>query len=145
MAPFPQKLLRFLSEHQVLCLSTQEGGRPHSTPLFYAFHADMKSLIFISDPKTRHMKDIEASPQVSVGIYLETEAVGKIQGVQVWGTAALSASKEISSLYFKRFPHARIFAAANPSHRFCSIRIRKARLIDNTLGFGKKLEWSFDD
>lgn len=139
-----QTLIHFLQEHSVMCLATSKQNIAHSTPLFYALNTDPMSLVFISDPQTRHMEEISQNPVVSAGIYLETEKIGKIQGAQIWGEATISTNKRLSKIYTKRFPHSRIFIAANPSHQFCIMRIHKARLIDNTLGFGKKFEWSFD-
>ena len=61
--------------------------------------------------------------------------VGKIQGVQFTGVfkAANEAEKKA---YFKRFPYA---IAMTPS--LWSIEIGYLKFTDNTLGFGKKLEF----
>ncbi len=137
-----EKLIHFLKEHHVLCLATGGPEGPHACPLYYAVVEEPLELIFLSDPKTRHMEAIAAGGMISAGVYLETEEIGLIQGAQLWGRAeTLKDGKEAAKTYFKRFPHARIFHLANPGHVFCKISVERARLIDNRLGFGNKKEW----
>lgn len=136
-----KKLFDFIKAHHVMGLATAKQDIPHVSPLFYALDEELSRLVFISDPNSRHMKEIETNSKVSAGIYLETETIGKIQGAQIWGIAKISKEKKLADVYTKRFPHSRIFIAAHPSHRFCYLQMESARLIDNTLGFGKKLSF----
>ncbi len=139
-----QNLIQFLHKHHIFILSTSYNNTPHSTPLFYAFDADNMRLIFTSEAHTRHMQEISQNNSVSAGIYLETEKMGLIQGVQVWGKAETNRDSELQKCYFQRFPMSRAFLLTQAKHEFCALKMEKARLIDNKLGFGKKLEWSFD-
>lgn len=135
-------LFNFLREHWVMSLATSGKSGPHSTPVFFAFQENPLHLFFLSDPLTHHMKDIARDPRVSAGIYLETKKIGLIRGSQIWGRAHIpSDPSQAASIYFKKFPHARLFHTVHPKHRFCILEVEKARLIDNRLGFGDKKEW----
>lgn len=139
-------LTNFLKAHSVMCLATCGPEGPHATSVFYAFEEDPLRLIFLSDPETRHMREIAHDPRVSVGIHLETEEVAKIQGVQAWGRAQIPRNDSVfSKIYFERFPPARLFYGLHPGHRFCIVTAEKIRLIDNRFGFGKKKEWMLGD
>ncbi len=136
-------LTHFLTQHHVLTLATVGQEGPHATPLFYAFDEKKLRLILTSDPASRHIQEISAQPQVALGIYLETEEVEKIQGCQIWGTVIENLSQQVREIYVQRFPFSAPFLNETSSHRLYEVKIQKARLIDNRLGFGAKLEWSF--
>ena len=138
-------LIEFIQKHHVLSLASQGEDGPHVTPLFYAFDSKKHQFVFISDPTTRHMKEILINPCVAAGIYLETEKLDLIQGAQIWGSARLNDTREVEQIYLKRFPMTRPILMEKPLHRFCTLDIKKSRLIDNTLNFGKKMEWSFEE
>ena len=135
-------LIELLNSSSVLCLATSGEQGPHATPLFYAYRENPLQLIFLSDPKTRHMKEIHAHPQVSAGISPEPESLGGIRGIQLWGTVEFPSDPSVpSTLYFKRFPQARFYHRLHPQHRFAILEVKTARLIDNRLGFANKKEW----
>lgn len=138
-------LLEFLKEHNVMCLATGHEEGPHATPVFYALVEDPLELIFLSDPKTRHMKEAEENPQASAGIYLETEKIGLIRGAQIWGKIFLPEdSKEISKIYYRRFPQARLYHLTHPKHCFALLHVDKVRFINNRLGIGDNQEWTLE-
>ncbi|MBF0492470.1 MAG: pyridoxamine 5'-phosphate oxidase family protein [Deltaproteobacteria bacterium] len=138
-------LIQLIQKHHVFCLASQGTAGPHATPLFYAFDAETRRFIFSSESSTRHIQEIAVSPSVAASIYLETEEIGLIQGAQIWGRVNLDKTQETREIYFKRFPFSRAFLLAKPAHQFYTLQMRRARLIDNKLGFGKKMEWSFEE
>ncbi len=141
-----KELIHFLKEHHVMCLATQGKHGPHAAPVFYALGENPLAFIFLSDPQTEHMQEIEKDSRVSVGIYLETKEIGLVQGAQLWGKAKiLEDAHSFAPVYFKTFPHARLYASIHPSYRFCLVQVKKARLIDNRFGIGKKKEWNLED
>lgn len=125
----------FLSSHHLLHLAVLEQEIPWSATLFYAFDPSSCELIVATDPKTRHGQSALRNPKVAGSIALETEEIGRIQGVQFSGRWQ-KANQEAKKLYFKRFPYARIL---HP--QLWSIEITYAKLTDNRLGFGTKLEF----
>lgn len=137
-------LTQFIQKHHVMCLATHGKMGPHACPVFYAFDPNALQFIFVSDTHTRHMQDIASASDIAAGIYLETENTGLIQGVQIWGSATIKNESQLKEMYFKRFPFSQAFLLTKSEHVFCILKIKKARLIDNKLGFGKNKEWSFD-
>ena len=67
---------------------------------------------------------------------LETKIVGRVQGLQLCGTAA-RADETAKRAYLKRFPY-----AALAELTLWAIRPDYMKLTDNTLGFGKELIWN---
>ena len=74
--------------------------------------------------------------RVAASVVLETRIVGKIQGVQLCGTAARS-DEEDRRRYLRRFP----YAVALTELTLWALTPDYIKFTDNTLGFGKKLIW----
>lgn len=126
----------FLRKHHLLTLATSHKNVPYCASCFYAFMPKSASFVVATDTlKTRHGREAFENTQVAGTVALETKVVGKIQGVQFSGIFQ-EANDEEKKAYFKRFPYA---LAMLPS--LWSIQIRYLKFTDNTLGFGKKLEF----
>lgn len=126
----------FLEKHHLLTLATSHDNIPYCASCFYAFIKERATFVIATDiTKTRHGKEVSANAHVAGTVALETKLVGKIQGVQFTGIFK-EANEEERKVYFKRFPYA---LAMNPS--LWSISITYLKFTDNTLGFGKKLEF----
>lgn len=137
-----KSLIKLLSATTTLSLATTGREGPHATPLFYALGRDPFHLIFLSDPLSRHMQEIECESRVSAAIYPEGKCISEIRGIQVWGIARiLSDSARSAEIFFRKYPDARPFFHFRSSHRFVIIDIQKIRLIDNRLGFSVHREW----
>ncbi|MDR3346892.1 MAG: pyridoxamine 5'-phosphate oxidase family protein [Campylobacteraceae bacterium] len=130
-----EKIIDFLSEHHVLSLNTCVENQSWSSSCFYAFLQSTDTFVFASDTDTRHMQNIAKNPQVSGVIALETKQIGLIRGLQFEGVVQ-KASKSGEKAYFKAYPFARIMLP-----KLWEIEITYAKLTDNRLGFGKKLEY----
>ena len=130
-----EKIEAFLAKHHLLSLATCTENRPQSASIFYAY--DDKNIAFIvaSDLKTEHIQNIILNPNVSGTVALETDEVGKIQGLQ-FKARMMEAASEEKKRYFKAFPYA---IAMQP--KLWSIRLEAMKFTDNRLGFGKKLRW----
>ena len=142
------RLKQFLATHTTLTLATlAEDGRPQAAPLFYAELDDL-SLIFISEPKTRHSRNASRDSRVAVTIYADGQQWQTIRGVQLEGSCtALSgeAAETARTAYLTKYP----FIAADPfltgmlqKVTFYKISPTWLRLIDNSQGFGHKEEWN---
>lgn len=147
-------LREFFEEHWVLSLATSDpsdpGAPPYSTPLFYALHwtyqepyPDIPVLVFAGKETTTHGRHLGKGPtRVSAGIYLETEAVGKIKGVQLRGRVVQVSSfpRDIGRAFYKtyvtRHPLAAAMLAAAPAERLYALSLEWAKLTDNRFGFG---------
>jgi uncharacterized protein YhbP (UPF0306 family) len=138
MLPDPA-IIEFIKTHHVLTLATCAGEIPYCSNMFYTLLEKEFYLVFTSDEKTRHIMEIIKNPVVAGSIVLETETVGKIQGLQFCGKmTAVSGRLKTRAItaYFKRFPYAVL--SGTPVR---AIEITYAKFTDNRLGFGKKLVW----
>ena len=130
-----ERIVRFLRRHHVLTLATAAEGAPYCANAFYVYDAERNRLIFTSDLSTRHAREMLAERRVAASVVLETRIVGKVQGVQLCGTAA-RGDEEDRRRYLHWFPYAALTEltlwALTPDY---------LKFTDNTLGFGKKLIW----
>ena len=131
-----ERFVRFLRRHHVLTLATVAEGVPYCSNAFYCYDKERNLLVFTSDPATRHAQEMERNPRVAASVVLETKIVGRVQGLQLCGTAA-RADETARRAYLKRFPY-----AALAELTLWAIRPDYMKLTDNTLGFGKKLIWN---
>jgi uncharacterized protein YhbP (UPF0306 family) len=136
----------FLAEHHVMSLATLGPEGPHATSLFYA--CDGLSLIWISDPKSRHSRELEAHARVATTIAPDYEDFSVIRGVQIWGVAGKVSdserAKQIAVLENRYAFLRRTGQGPKKMHDAYSqaaiYRLDPKRIvfIDNTLGFGHK-------
>ena len=135
MSAVLEKIAAFVREHHVMTLATGGDGAPYATPLFYAYDGRRNCFVFASGTETAHAAQMQTDPAVAAAIYLETETVGKIRGLQLTGTVVCADDAD-RGCYYGRFPYAR---ALQP----VLWRLEPAwmKLTDNRLGFGKKLVW----
>lgn len=139
MTGIDPKIIDFIKEHHVLTLATCVDNEPYCSNMFYVYVESEGCFIFTSDRKTRHISDVLKNKQVAGSIVLETEMVGKIQGLQfqgkmreLKGTTLLKAT----TAYLTRFPYA--ILKGTP---LWAVEITFAKFTDNRLGFGKKIIW----
>lgn len=125
----------FLTKHHLLTLATSQNNTPYCASCFYAFIKESATFVIATDAQTRHGREALENAHVAGTVALETKIVGKIQGVQFTGVFQ-KANEAEKKAYLKRFPYA---IAMNPE--LWSITISYLKFTDNTLGFGKKLEF----
>jgi hypothetical protein len=96
-------------------------------------------LVFTTDHKTKHAQDALIQNLVSGSIVLETNIIGKIQGVQFQGKMYEPKEdllKRVKARYLKRFPVAMLMKT-----NLWVVELSFLKFTDNRLGFGKKLIW----
>lgn len=130
-----EKIETFLAKHHLLSLATVRDNLPHSANLFYAYDEERVTFIVASETKTEHIQNVLCNANVSGTVALETDEIGKIEGIQFRATMEKIVHKE-GSIYFKQFPYAKVM---NP--QLWRIELTHIKLTDNRLGFGKKLTW----
>lgn len=142
-----ERMVRFLDANHVMSLATIDALGPHAASLFYA--RDGFGVIWVSDPNTRHSRDLEADARVSATVAPDTSDYALIRGVQIHGTARRvtdSAERDrLLALLVQRYSFlarpkdapAKIAAALDSAavYRLEPVRIV---LVDNSLGFGHK-------
>lgn len=133
------KIIGFIKEHHVLTLATCVDNVPYCANMFYVYMESENCFIFTSDRKTRHINDVLQNKRVAGSVVLETETIGKIQGLQFTGEMRemKGAMKlKAAAAYLSRFPYAVLKGTP-----LWMIEMTSAKLTDNRLGFGKKLLW----
>ncbi len=134
-----KRIVEFINEHHVLTLATSLENNPWCANCFYIYLEEENCFVFTSDDKTKHVQDVLSNANVAGSVVLETNTIGKIQGIQFNGVMT-RPEKELTSIakkkYLKRFPYALLMKTflwiVKPSY---------IKMTDNRLGFGKKLIW----
>lgn len=129
------RIARFVRKHHLLSVCTAKENKPYCASCFYAFIESSVVFVVATDATTTHGTQALENRYVAGTIATHTMIVGKIQGVQFSGEWREANTLEREA-YFKRFPYA---LAMTP--RLWAIEITALKFTDNTLGFGKKLEF----
>jgi uncharacterized protein len=133
------KIIEYLQQNKVLTVATSVNDVPYCANCFYAFDEINKTLIFLSDNNTRHIKEALKNNSVGGSIQNGVTTITKIQGIQFIGEFINPNSEQENQFYktyYQKFP----FAKAKPSPIW-GIQLSWIKMTDNTLGFGKKLIW----
>ena len=139
MSSLPQAFTSVIKEHHVMTLATCCDNEPYCCSLFYAYMENEGCFVFSSESATKHVRDLSHNMFAAANIALETEAVGKIQGVQIQGLVYRpkdDLAKAARKAYLRRFPYAALLSTA-----IWVLEPTWAKLTDNRLGFGKKETW----
>ena len=131
------KVADFVKEHHVMSLASTFENELSVCSLFYAYDEDTRCFVVASSLDTLHIKHIMQNKNVAGNILLETQSIGKIQGLQFRGEFLPFKEERLKKLYFKKFPYA---LALNPT--LYKIEVDFFKLTNNRLGFGKKLIWT---
>ncbi len=87
-----ETVLNYLKEHYTMTIATAGDGAPWAASVFYA--NDGFFLYFLSDPDSRHSKDIAGNPRVGITVNEDYHDWRKIKGVQMEGKAELVATED---------------------------------------------------
>jgi uncharacterized protein len=139
MSLIDNRIIEFIHKHHVLTLATSCNNEPYCANCFYVYLEDENCLVFTSDKETRHVNDMLSNKCIAGSIVLETNLIGKIQGIQFRGTVQQANGellKKANKAYLKRFPMAMLMKTM-----LWTIDLTFIKMTDNRLGFGKKLIW----
>ena len=87
-----ETVLKYLQEHYTMTVATTGSEAPWAAAVFYA--NDGFTLYFLSDPESRHSKNIARNPVVSITVNEDYHDWRKIRGIQMEGQAELVDSEE---------------------------------------------------
>lgn len=139
MLTIDTRIIRFIQKHHQFTLATSNNGIPWTANCFYVYMEEKNQFVFTSSLKTRHGSEMITQQRVAGNISLETNIIGKIQGLQFTGTAILLESEALAHAkksYLKKFPVAMLMETT-----LWGILPDHYKLTDNRFGFGKKLIW----
>ncbi|WP_331774566.1 hypothetical protein [Sulfurospirillum sp. 1612] len=130
------RILDFIDHHHVLSCAFCSEEEIYSASCFYAFLDEPARFIIASKGESKHIAMVSKNHHVAGTIHLETQEIGKIQGVQFQGIWRKARMKE-SQAYLLRFPYASVMVP-----KLWCIEISYIKFTDNRFGFGEKLEFS---
>lgn len=132
-------ILSYLKKNHVFTLCATTGDDLWCASCFYVADTGAMMLYFLTEPHTRHGTLMQQNPLVAGTISAQTMTVAKIRGIQFRGevtTLSAEEEKQARARYCRRFPVA--VAAKTP---LWGLRLNEIKMVNNTLGFGKKLHW----
>ena len=124
-----ERAARRLMNASPLCsLSTvSPGGRAHINHMYFAWN-DRFDVIWISDPESRHSRNLLRNRSAAVTIYDSHQVWGRPdRGIQLFGTAGVTAGDQAKSNYGRRF---RDFDADSNDLPYYRFRPRTIKLFD---------------
>ncbi|MDP6391089.1 MAG: pyridoxamine 5'-phosphate oxidase family protein [Alphaproteobacteria bacterium] len=147
-----EAILDQLAGHTVCALATQGEDGAHAASLMYA--GDGFEVYWLSDPKARHSRDLEADDRCTITVARQYEDFAAIQGLQMVGRAARitdgAAEKRAMALMAGRYPFLAKFGAGKLAQALAVAALyrfapRRITLIDNTRSFGFKQDLEFSE
>lgn len=120
-----------------------EKGKPHCFNCFYAYDSEQQLLYYKSSADTKHSSIILKNAAVAGTILPDRLNKLLIKGLQFEGEVLSfdhPLAKTASTFYHKKNP----IALAMPGEVW-TIKIDSMKFTDNSLGFGKKLNWQRND
>lgn len=147
--------IRELLESQgTLTLATCGPDGPWAAAVFFASDAGL-NLYFVSDPRTRHGRDLMATERAAAAVHPDCSAWGEVRGLQLEGAVApldddardaalqryLAKFLQVRRLYEQpRDDDEAVIAARLRQATLFRLTPERIRLIDNGRGFGFKAE-----
>jgi len=134
-----KRIIEFIKKHHVLTMATSNKNMPYCANCFYVYMEDKNALVFSSDKTTKHIQDIEGQNIIAGSIVLETNIIGKIQGVQFQGIIKEPEGElliKAKKAYLNKFPVSMLIKTT-----LWVTELTFIKFTDNRLGFGKKLIW----
>lgn len=135
-----QRIVLFLKQNTNLTIATSKNNIPYCANCFYAYDEDQNFLIIKSDSETNHIRQALQNNNVAGSIIPDRLDPGKIQGIQFRGVFTEPKGDLFELLkkkYYLKYPFALAFSGS-----IWAIELVYIKMTDNTLGFGKKIEWS---
>ena len=149
------QIAALLDMYHVMSLATISPNGPHAVNLFYA--RDGFTLLWVSDPSSRHSVEIEADSRVAATIATDFSDFHQVHGLQLSGHAVRitdeSGRQNARGHLENRYPFLVATASAPPElcqaydrAEFYQLTPDRIVLIDNTrrLGFKRTLDFALD-
>lgn len=134
-----KKIVRYLTKMKVCSMATTVNNVPYCANCYYAFDEKTSLILFLSDEKTRHIKEALQNKNVAGTIYSNAKTIATLKGIQFTGKFIVPTEEnkaKFYSIYYKKYP----FAKLKPAPIF-GILLDFVKMTDNSLGFGTKIIW----
>jgi uncharacterized protein YhbP (UPF0306 family) len=147
-----EQIASLLQRESTIALATTDpGGEPRSTPLFYLApdKDDQLRLYWFSSSASAHSRNLRRNPTAAASIYHPTDNWKEILGLQIKGYVAVVKDrvlrKAITKAYVQRFHLGATFRATISRSSLYVLRPAWLRYVDNTRHFGYKFEVNLKD
>ena len=136
----PDKIIvDFINDHHILTIATSKDNISYCCNVFYIYDENKNFLIFSSDYKTKHACHFMKNPKVSGSIYLHTNIINEIKGLQLQGYIMELKDKLLKNArkkYIEKFPSSKFM-----NLKLWAMKLMFIKMTNNTKEFGKKLIW----
>ena len=135
-----EKIISFLKQCSALTIATSVNNIPYCSNCFFAYEEKGNFLVFKSKITTAHIQNALKNKNVSGSILPDKLDPTKIQGIQFSGEFLEPKNELLDSVkktYYKKYPFALAFTG-----EMWAVELTSIKMTDNTLGFGKKIEWN---
>jgi uncharacterized protein YhbP (UPF0306 family) len=117
---------RLLDASTLCAIATVGRGRAHVNTAYFAWSPEFE-VVWVSDPRAAHSRNLRANPSVAVAVYDSTQTWGTPdRGIQIFGEAA-EGDDQAEAVYAERFG-ARVGKLTG--YRFYVLRPRRLKLFD---------------
>lgn len=134
-----KRIISFLKQNTALTIAVSKNNIPYCANCFYTFDDERNIIVFKSKRETGHVQHALANNRVAGTILPNKLDLTKIQGMQFSGKFLEPENELLESLkkkYYSKYPFALAFTG-----EIWAIELTSVKLTDNTLGFGKRIEW----
>ena len=140
-----ERIKKYLEKHNTMTLATVGKKGISAAAVFYAETKKGDYLVFVSSPNSEHIKNSLVERKGAVTIQNDGLEWEIIKGIQLKGNIELADQKDWNT-YFEKFPYIEENETLSKSLKKVNLykfTISWARLIDNSKGFGTRLEIDF--
>ena len=140
-----KEISEFIEKHNTLTLATVKNHDVCAAALFYVSVDNGSSLIFVSNPKSEHIKNLDYSQRCAATIQENNLDWENIKGIQIKGSIEIADDKNWEDYLttFEYISKSETLAKAMKKVKLYKFDIDWARLIDNSKGFGNKKEYDY--
>ena len=135
----------FMENHNTITLATQGMDGTGAAAVFYTTIKKSTSLVFVSNPESEHIKNLEINKMCAATIQDDGLEWKEIKGLQLKGEIN-QANEKYWENYLRKYPYIRTneeLSKALKKVNLYEFRITWVRLIDNTKGFGNRTEVNY--
>ena len=136
---------KFIQKHNTLTLATERNHEVFAAALFYVPVDNCEALVFVSNPNSDHIKNLDHNSKCAATIQENNLEWENIKGIQIKGEIKL-AKDEYWKIYLKEFDYissSEILKKTMEKVQLYKLKIKWARFIDNSKGFGNKKETKY--
>ena len=140
-----KEISEFIEKHNTLTLATEKNHEVFAAALFYVSVDNGTSLLFVSNPKSDHIANLEHNQKCAATIQENNLDWENIKGVQIKGEIEVANDSHWES-YLGEFDYiskSETLTKAMKKVKLYRLKINWARFIDNAKGFGNKLEQNY--